>query len=236
MKLIMVAGGELDQEFLQHVLDEAGPDRRIMGIDAGVLAVEVSGYTPDYVIGDFDSVSAEERQRILDTYQEKRVLCPVKDDTDLEAAIHWILEGMPVGDEAEGIPATGKVEGGIEEVLLLGMTGNRMDHTLTNLRLMAHFPKAGIPAVMLDRKNRIRILTGSVKIKKEELYGPYISLLPVFGAVEGITLKGFKYAIENAVLEPMSSLGVSNELIEPVGEILYPEGLLYLMETKDGQG
>ena len=73
MKLIMVAGGELDQEFLQHVLDEAGPDRRIMGIDAGVLAVEVSGYTPDYVIGDFDSVSAEERQRILPLVRWKAV-------------------------------------------------------------------------------------------------------------------------------------------------------------------
>ncbi len=215
MKLIMVAGGVIQPELLSGFCREAGEEMKIMGIDGGVLAVERAGAVPDLVIGDFDSVPTEERERILNTYRQQRVLNPVKDDTDLEAAVRWAVRLHP------------------EEVVLLGAMGDRMDHTLTNLRLMVLFAEAGIPAVMQDHCNRVRILTGSVKIRKEQLYGPYISLLPAAGPVKGITLRGFRYPLTDGVLEPFSSLGISNELTEQEGEILYQEGLLFMMETKD---
>ena len=60
-----------------------------------------------------------------------------------------------------------------------------------------------------------------------------MSLIPVSETVRDITLRGFKYPLEHASLEPFSSLGVSNELKEETGEIIFPQGLLYLMETKD---
>ena len=129
--------------------------------------------------------------------------------------------------------SAGTVEKKPERVVLLGALGKRMDHTMTNLRLLSLFAEAGISAVMQDERNRIRILTGNVRLLRSDLYGPYISLLPVSGAVKGITLRGFKYPLTRAALEPFSSLGVSNELTEAVGEIEFEEGLLYLMETKD---
>ena len=216
MQLILVAGGAPDASFLKNQIEAmTAEDLCLVGIDAGVKAIEDAGFRPDVIIGDFDSVSAEERSRILDRYPEQIALDPVKDDTDLEAAIRWSLRQKP------------------KRVVLLGVLGKRMDHSLTNLRLLMLYREAGIEAVILDRWNRIRIIGGSVRLRREELYGPYISLIPVTVPVHGISLYGFKYPLEDAVLEPFSSLGVSNELTGEEGEIRFRDGFLYLMETKD---
>ena len=215
MKMILVAGGAVTPEFLKRYSDP--DDRRtcLVGIDAGVLRLEEAGLVPDVVIGDFDSVSPEERERIRKGYPQNLFLNPVKDDTDMEAAVRYAIEQRP------------------EEILILGATGGRMDHTVTNLRLLVLFVEADLHAYLLDEHSRIRILKRSATLDKNELYGPYVSLLPVLETVRDITLRGFKYPLEQASLEPFSSLGVSNELEEETGEIIFSQGLLYLMETKD---
>jgi len=221
LKMVLVAGGSVTPEFLRLYCGpgktdgETGMRTCLVGIDAGVLRLEEAGLVPDTVIGDFDSVSTEERERIRRVYPESVFLNPVKDDTDMEAAVRFAIEQKP------------------DEVLILGATGGRMDHTITNLRLLALFEEAGIPAYLLDTCSRIRILKKSVTLHKNELYGPYVSLLPVSETVRNITLRGFKYPLEQASLELFSSLGVSNELKEETGEIIFSGGLLYLMETKD---
>ena len=226
---VLVAGGTVDPDLLRSVVScgkrpeerkslpgkTTGETVRILGIDAGVLAAEAAGCTPDMVLGDFDSVTAEEKALILRDYPERVVLDPVKDDTDLEAAIRFALERKP------------------SRITILGGIGSRMDHTMTNLRLLVLCAKENVPAVLIDKTNRIRVLTGSVTIRREDLFGTYVSFLPVEGAVRGITLRGFRYPLSDATLEPFSSLGVSNELTEEVGEVRFSGGMLYMMETKD---
>ncbi len=215
MKLVMVAGGSVDEELLTEIC--GNKDAAFLGIDEGVLRLEAAGVTPEYVIGDFDSVPEEEKNRISRTYPDRRILNPVKDDTDMEAAVRRVLEMDPLP----------------EEVLILGATGGRMDHLLANLRLLVLFAEKRIPAFILDRQNRIRILTETTVIRKEEMYGRYISLLPVTEAVEGLSLRGFRYPLDHARLDVVSSLGISNELSGAEGEIRFDRGMIYMMETKD---
>ena len=215
MKMVLVAGGEVSPELLRACCSPPDAGTCLVGIDAGVLRLEEAGLVPDFVIGDFDSVSPEERERIRGRYPNKIFLEPVKDDTDMEAAVHYAIEQRP------------------GEILILGATGGRMDHTVANLRLLVLFARAELQAYLLDEHSRIRILKESAVLYKNELYGPYVSLIPVSETVRDITLRGFKYPLEHASLEPFSSLGVSNELKEETGEIIFPQGLLYLMETKD---
>ena len=215
---ILVGGGNADPGLICRTMEEesdSGVPCRILGIDAGVPATEAAGYKPDMVLGDFDSVTDEDRKRIIDQYPERVLLDPVKDDTDMEAAIRFILRKNP------------------SKITILGGTGSRMDHTMTNLRLLVIAAGAGVPAVLLDTTNRIRVLTGSVTLKREDLFGTYVSLLPVEGEVRGITLRGFRYGLSDAALYPFSSLGISNELTGEEGEILFSGGMLYMMETKD---
>lgn len=217
MKLILVAGGNVETGWLAEQLKRqyARGAVKLLGVDAGVLQIEQTGYIPDQVIGDFDSVSESDRLRILDRYKEKRVLNPVKDDTDMEAALHLAVAMRP------------------EEILILGGIGSRMDHTMTNIRLLAIPDQAGIPAVILDPHNRIRRIESGTMIRKEEQYGKYISLMAVSEEVRGLTLKGFKYSLTDGTLPAETSLGISNEIIDDQGMISFTGGRVLLLETKD---
>ena len=72
-------------------------------------------------------------------------------------------------------------------------------------------------------------------IKKKESLGKYVSLLPLTDIVKGITLKGFKYPLENYNMESgkSSTIGISNELVNEEGFIDFKEGILILIESRD---
>jgi len=219
MKLIMVAGGTLNEEWFSRMIPEnasgENENYKFMGIDAGAIRLIRMGIKPDYVLGDFDSVSSEETAEILGCGAEKRVLNPIKDETDLEAALRWAVDISS------------------DSIMIFGATGGRMDHTLANLQLLSIPLKANIPAMILDPGNRIRRIRGSVMLRREEQYGKYISLIPVGGEVKGLFLSGFKYSGSEISLPGNSSLGISNELTEDVGEIWFESGELLLIEARD---
>lgn len=215
---ILVAGGHMDVRRLVKLYQEEQRQGScgLLGVDSGALSIDITGLSSDAVIGDFDSVTEEEKRRILASCPEQLVLNPIKDDTDMEAAVHFLIGKKP------------------KHVTVLGATGSRLDHTMTNLRLLVLFEKAGIPAVLENECNRVRVISGDTVLKKENCFGTYISLLPVEGPVRSVTMTGFKYETKDITLEPFSSLGVSNELVSEEGEIRFSGGMLYLMETRDG--
>ena len=219
MKWILVAGGSCDSQWLKRELDEIFEKESgkwaCMGIDSGTLRLLQAGYTPQHVTGDFDSVTPGEKEKILDAFPEKTLLNPVKDDTDTEAAIRLA------------------VSMGAEEIRLYGASGSRLDHTIANIRLLAAAEEAGIPAMIVDPCNRIRLISGDTVIERRSQYGRYISLIPFDGPVSGLTLKGFRYGMDGGELAFVSSLGISNEITDKTGKISFTEGKLLLMETKD---
>ena len=77
------------------------------------------------------------------------------------------------------------------------------------------------------------MISGMFELKKEEQYGDFVSLLPIDGSVKGVTLKGFKYPLKNAVIPSFSSLGISNEIVEEIAFIEAREGVLLVIESKD---
>ena len=219
MKLVLVAGGSCDPLWLKKELTPLlCSGWKCMGIDAGVLKLLSAGFRPDHVIGDFDSVTPEEREKILTDYPEQTVLRPEKDDTDMEAALRLAVQFQ------------------VEEILICGAIGSRMDHTLANLRLLDIPFQAGIPAVLLDPCNRIRLIREELHIRRSEQYGRYVSLLPFDGPVGGLSLYGFKYTLEDAELVHATSLGISNEIVAEEGVIRLRSGRLLVIESQDQTG
>jgi len=51
--------------------------------------------------------------------------------------------------------------------------------------------------------------------------------------VIGVTLKGFKYPLEDYTLSIGNSLGVSNEQIEEEAEIIIEQGILIVIKSID---
>jgi thiamine pyrophosphokinase len=58
-------------------------------------------------------------------------------------------------------------------------------------------------------------------------------VLPFAGPVKGLTMQGMKYPRENADLDVVGSLGISNEIVEDDVKISWDEGYLLIIESKD---
>ena len=138
-----------------------------------------------------------------------------KDDTDTESAVQTAAEL------------------GAEEIHIVGGTGSRLDHMLANVYLLGLLREEGISAYLVDAHNRVQVIDQRTVIKRETQYGKYVSLLPFMGAVEGITLKGMKYPLEDYTLDHCHSIGISNEITGEQAEIEFRTGRLVVIESKD---
>ena len=73
---------------------------------------------------------------------------------------------------------------------------------------------------------------GTFRIANDEEY-KYIGLISYGGNINSLTLKGFKYELENRTLTDDTTLGVSNELTADYGEITVKAGRLLIVMTRD---
>src|SRR5690554_5704125 len=90
----------------------------IVAADRGAAHALKQDVAPDYVVGDFDPLSATHYERVLSLGLPITRLPTAKDLTDGEAAVDWALEK------------------GARLLVLAGGLGGRIDHTLGNLFLL----------------------------------------------------------------------------------------------------
>ncbi len=212
--ILIITGGTISQNMMAWVTKQQSISM-IIAVDKGLEVCHEFNLTPDLIIGDYDTVDVA----LLDKYKTKigRVYTypPEKDYTDTHLAISKALEYLP------------------EEIVILGGTGGRMDHTIANIGLLMLCASKNCKGYIIDDHNRITITHKDVFISRELQYGKYVSLLPYGDKVVGITLEGFKYPLHDAVLHYGESVGISNEIIEDVGYIHIKKGYLVVIESKD---
>jgi thiamine pyrophosphokinase len=216
MKTLIITGGNIDADFALPFLEKLKPDY-ILGVDRGMEFCYRYRIWPDYIVGDFDSLSPD----ILAWYKEKseipiREYNPVKDATDTMIALLKAIEQ------------------GSSEIWIIGGTGTRIDHVLCNLHILKNAWQKKIPAYIVDGNNRITLPVKSpFTIKQSEQYGKYVSFFPLGEEVEGLTLKGFKYPLDRYHLMNLEGLGVSNEISGETAEVSWEKGILVMIQSKD---
>ena len=175
-KACIITGGDLSEQFLADYLDRHPSDLRIV-VDGALETTHRLGVKPDYIVGDFDTVN----QELLEHYEKDIILRhpPEKDQTDTELAIETALKS------------------GCNRLVFFGATGSRLDHSLGNIFLLESLLKRGIEAEILNENNRLYVKKQGFQLKRKETMGDYVSLLPLSGTVENVTLCGFKYPVEN---------------------------------------
>ena len=211
---ILVAGGTVSPAFIRRVFDEAKPPVILIGVDRGTVKILDAGLIPSRAVGDFDSVSREEWERICAQKIHVEKLIPEKDDTDTEHALRYALAERP------------------RRILCLGCTGTRLDQTLSSIGLLKQAADEGVEAFILDENNRVRVVRDSCTLHKKEAFGKYVSVLPYGDRLEHLYMKGFKYPAEDVSTDFSVSLTVSNELSAKVGEIRC-DGYCIVIESKD---
>ena len=221
-KVLLITGGKVNMNFAEEYTASQEYDT-VVCADSGLNTAYRLGMPVHYFMGDFDSVSPE----ILEAYREGKVegseQCEwvrypkEKDYVDTQLVLEWILEK------------------GADEITFLGATGGRLDHFLANINILMLALKQKVPAYIVDSRNRIRLTDSTLSIERQDMYGKYLSLLPLTSTVTGVTLRGLKYLIEDYTLEVGIARAISNEMDETSdkAEILLRTGVLIVVESKD---
>lgn len=215
MKGLIVTGGTIDLEFAARFTADRTYDQ-VIAADAGLETVKRLGLKPTQVVGDLDTV----RQSVVSEYLGQEGVSfeihrPEKDETDTELALLSALRC------------------GCREADILGALGGRMDHGLGNIQLLYYFYRRGLRASIYDPQNRIYLLEGEKRFSRRDVYGTYISFLPMTEKVEGLTLRGFKYPLEDQTVVKGTTLCISNELAEEEGIARLRTGTLICVECHD---
>ena len=169
---------------------------------------------PDYILGDFDSID----KKVLEKYKTQKIkineLKPEKDFTDTEEAINLAIKLKS------------------SEFVIIGAIGTRIDHVLANINVLKIALDNNIKAQIINEHNEIELINNELIIEKNNLY-KYKSIMPLTTQVEGITITGMKYPLENYTLTIGNSLGVSNEQIEKTAKIKVKDGILIVIKSRD---
>ena len=213
---VIFAGGEIELDSVNGILKEYEP-KLMIAADSGLESMDKLGLFPDMIVGDFDSLSDKS---LLEKYKNDRIEIisfPVeKDYTDMRMALDIAIQ-QDCG-----------------RIVMLGAVGSRADHVIGNIFLLLYLRKQNIEGVIINKKNRIRCLsTGEYVFNKESAWGKYISFFPTYEKMTCISLQGFKYDVEELILNPFNIISISNEIKEKSALLSVKNSCLLIVESND---
>ena len=214
---LIVTGGRLDLAFARSFLEKE-KFYKVIAVDGGLESVKALGITPDYVVGDFDTVDKE----VLEEFRKVPYIVweshrPEKNETDTELARNRALTLA------------------CDRIVFMGATGGRMDHMLGNIHLLYGCMEREVEAWIVDAWNKVYLVDQNRIFVRDQLWGRYVSFLPYTESVTGITLKGFKYPLDKKNIRRGEEAGlcISNEVESEVGILEFEEGVLVCVEARD---
>lgn len=176
----------------------------VIAVDGGFATVQQRGMIANIVVGDFDSYGKVPEH-------ENVVIAPAeKDDTDMMMAIKLGLEK------------------GYRTFHIYGGTGGRFDHTIANMQLLVYLAKRNAQGFLYAQNNVITAITDSV-MHFDSTYQGYVSVLAADTVVEGVTLTGLKYPLNNATITNEFPIGVSNEFQGIESSIVIQKGTAFII-------
>lgn len=215
MRTVVVANGKLD-----HPKDAAerlkGADF-IIAADGGLQHCLELGVTPDLLVGDLDSVSAETLEAVQGAGCEISRYPRRKDATDLELAL--------VEAKARGC----------EQLTILGAVGGRWDQSLANLHLLANPEFAGLQLEIADGPQSARLARPGNPVRLDGDPGDTVSLIPIGGDAVGVRTQGLEYELAGGVLNHASSRGVSNVMTDGSARVEVSQGALLCLVLHGGE-
>lgn len=166
---------------------------------------------PDVVIGDFDSLAG----RILNGRGGPQFL-QVTDQytTDSEKALLYL------------------VDEGFAEVVMLGATGWRLDHTLFNIHLLERFAGRLRICVAGHHADTVR-LANDESVAWELSVGVKFSVLPLCGPVSNVTIEGAEFPLLGETLVPGGQATVGNRVAMSPLLISVGEGALLVSVDRE---
>ncbi|MEL7643636.1 MAG: thiamine diphosphokinase [bacterium] len=209
-RVVIFVNGEIPD--LQRARGMLLPGDFIIAADGGSRHLHAMGILPHLLVGDLDSIPAsylnEYRLLGIDIKQYPSA----KDATDLELAFQHAASLQPAS------------------IVIAGATGARFDHTLANALLVSQPGYRDLEICLDDGTTKITLIRQSLQITGSA--GDIVSLIPLSGAVSGITTTGLEYPLENEDLALGETRGVSNVMTGPDARVIIQAGMLLCIHTR----
>ena len=210
MKVVVVASGELAESDAAWLNDAD----LVIAADGGAGSLDRIGRAPDVLVGDLDSVDPRLVARL--------------------AAAGTTVERHPIDKEASDteLAVEMAIGAGAGAVVLLGAVGGeRLDHELANVMLLADPALAGHDVRAVRGSTQVRAVNGGERLDLEGSSGDLVTLLPTGGDATGVTTVGLRWPLDGATLALGRSRGLSNEVVDSPASVRVAHGTLLVIET-----
>lgn len=201
---VIVAGGDAVASNVVAFLPRSG---YVIAADSGLHTAHELGLVVDLVVGDLDSADTDQVDSALRAGADLERHPADKDATDLELALDAAL--------SRGLhPA----------IVVGGASFDRIDHFMANALLMTADRFAPLEPRWLVKGAEVHVVRAATRLNGA--VGDVVTLLPVGGPARGIRTRGLRWPLDGDTLEPGSTRGVSNELVETAATIEVAAGVL----------
>lgn len=191
-KCIILANGQAPSKNIFNILAKMGYNTLICA-DGGANAAAKLGLTPDYIIGDLDSIEPT----VYDYFYDKCEIIQIKrqNDTDVEKCLKFAIKKK------------------FDDAILLGSTGDRLDHSFCNIGIVIkYFDRINVK--IIHKKSLLSAYTGIVTLKT--VRNETVSIYGIDSKTR-ITSTGLKYRLKNISLpfgkkESTSNIALLNKV------------------------
>lgn len=204
-RALIISGGEYSP------IDSISYDVCI-ACDKGADYAKRMNIVPDYIIGDFDSLSDFN----FDSFSKDKVITfpERKDDTDTLLAIK---HGISIG---------------CTHFTIVCALGNRLDHTIANIQTLHFITKQGCFGEIISENEHMITISDINPLVINQRPDFSLSLFALTDECNGLTIKGSDYDVENITLTNAFPLGISNKFSKPSVEITIKSGILLIVLSR----
>ncbi len=210
--LILTNGDLLDGPALKARIEAWSPEQ-VIAADGGSRHASTLGLEIDLLVGDLDSIEADQRETLRAQGTQFEYFKAEKDETDLELALlHAVKQGAT-------------------EIAVIGIVGNRLDMVLANIHLLTLDALKPIRAELWLGRQTAWLIRPPGEVF-EGAPGDTLSLIPVKGDVMGVTTTGLAYPLQGETLFFGYARGVSNMMEQEVCRVDLEAGILLAVHTQ----
>ncbi len=207
LRAVIFANGNLNQP------PTLLPGDLVIAADGGAKHCLRFGIAPHTVIGDLDSLSPAEVDKLRSLGAEIVQYPTHKDFTDLELALQYAQQH------------------GAAQVLLVGALGQRWDQTLANLLLPVLLPDLEV-RLQEDNQELFLVRPGTAA-HLQGRPGTTVSLIPLIGDAHGVSTQGLAYPLRHETLRFGATRGVSNVMEAEQAQVSLRRGLLMCIVIRE---
>ena len=215
-KAFVVANGTIKNpaSIYKKIILEYGLNSKdiIIAADGGASNCLKINLVPNIIIGDMDSLKEEDKSKLnLKSSSIKYIYAnPEKDESDTQLAVEYAINL------------------GVKKIIIIGATGDRIDHSFANLILLSSPFLKDVAAKILTDNNEIFVVKNSCTIKGK--VGKLISIFSLSPYTFFIKTRGLKYNLKNEKLLFSPIRGLSNVFTKDTADIEIKEGALLIIK------